>query len=128
MNKLFPTLAIIGEILVLAAAMLWASTPKAAGWLLIAAAVLFIVGRMSGPSGDYKRSTDLDAPLTLRRLYRLRVTGYLFLAFATILMNTPGGFYWGIYLRPSLWLVPFVIFAVLEIYTAFRIPAEEKNL
>ena len=42
-------------------------------------------------------------------------------------MNLKGGFYFGMYLRPSAWLITFVIFVVIEVYTAFRIPNQIKK-
>jgi hypothetical protein len=31
------------------------------------------------------------------------------------------------YLRSTAWLIPFVVFVVIELYTAFRIPARIKK-
>jgi hypothetical protein len=46
---------------------------------------------------------------------------------ATLFMWLPTGFYSGLYLGPTAWLIPFVFFVVVEVYTVFRISAVEKG-
>ena len=42
-------------------------------------------------------------------------------------MNMEPGFYLGYYFPRTTWLVLFLVFAVFEVYTAFRIPAAEEK-
>ena len=65
--------------------------------------------------------------LTMRRLYHQRVFGIVALILATVLMWLPVGFYAGMYVGKTSWLIPFVFFVVVEVYTVFRISAVEKG-
>ena len=124
----------IGEIIVLLSAAAWILQPRWAGWFLAVGAVAFAIGRIFGEQGDYALSMDKSMDFQLRRLYRQRLFGVIILLLAAILINTPNGFYsfFGltrpVFYRSSLWLMPFSIFVVFELYTAFRIPAVEKKL
>jgi len=42
-------------------------------------------------------------------------------------MWLPVGFYAGMYVGKTSWLIPFVFFVVVEVYTVFRISAVEKG-
>ena len=133
-NKALLWAAQIGEIVVLLGAAAWMFQPRWAGWLLAAGAVVFAIGRIFGENGDYALSMDKSKDFQLRRVYRQRLFGVIILLLAAILINTPNGFYsfFGltspVFYRSSLWLMPFSIFVVFELYTAFRIPAVEKKL
>ena len=121
-------MAMAGELMVLAASALWITAWKGTGWLFAAGVVLFAIGRLAGAQGDAARSQDYNLSLTVRRLYRQRMTGVFVLMLSAILINLHQGFYaFGVYLRPSVWLIPFVVFVIIEVYTAFRIPVAEKN-
>lgn len=75
----------------------------------------------------YTKYSILDPKeLTLRRLYHQRVFGIIALILATALMFTPQGFYFGVWVGATSWLVLFVIFVVIEVYTAFRISAVDN--
>ena len=65
--------------------------------------------------------------LTMRRLYHQRVFGIVALILSTVLMWLPVGFYAGMYVGKTSWLIPFVFFVVVEVYTVFRISAVEKG-
>ena len=65
--------------------------------------------------------------LTLRRLYHQRVFGMVALVLAAIVMWLPSGFYASLYVTPSSWLMPFVLFVAIEVYTVFRVSAVEKG-
>jgi hypothetical protein len=65
--------------------------------------------------------------LTMRRLYHQRVFGIVALILATVFMWLPVGFYAGMYVGKTAWLIPFVFFVVVEVYTVFRISAVEKG-
>lgn len=121
-------MAMVGELMVLAGSALWITAWKGAGWLFAAGVVLFAIGRLAGRQGDAARAQDHSLSLTIRRLYRQRMTGVFVLMLSALLINMHAGFVaFGIYLRPSVWLVPFVVFVVIEVYTAFRIPVAEQK-
>ena len=131
MQKLLGYVEVAGLTLVVVAAGLWgfpmADLRVAAGIVMVVATVLLALGRflpqpfyMIFPVHDSRR-------LTLRRLYHQRVFGWVGLAVAAVLMLLPVGFYAGFWVGSSSWLVPFVFFVVVEVYTAFRIPRAEKG-
>lgn len=95
--------------------------------LMAVGTVLLALGRfMQTPF--YERYSNRDPKeLTLRRLYHQRVFGVVGLILATVFMWLPTGFYAGMYVGVSSWLIPFVFFVVIEVYTAFRISAVEKG-
>ena len=128
MSKYFPYLALVGELMVVVGAMLWVTQWTGTGWLFAVGSILFAVGRLAGASGDANMSTNPQYSLQLRRLYRQRMVGAVLVLLAAVLMNVHEGFiFFGVYLRTSVWLIPFVVFVVIELYTAFRIPVVEKN-
>lgn len=120
-----------GLTLVVAATCMWvvpaASLRLAAGVVMAAATVLLALGRFM-PKPFYQ-NVPLHDPrnLTLRRLYHQRAFGVIALAASAVLMLTPSGFYLGLWVGNSSWLLPFVFFVVVEVYTAFRIPKAEKG-
>lgn len=120
--------AIIGEIMVLAGAVLWLPLPDSAPILLTAGAVLFALGRCLGSKGDVAMWRDRANSLWMRRLYGQRIVGLVFLLLAASSIHLGNGFYYGVYIRRSFWLLPFIIFVVFEAYTAFRIPDNEKSV
>ena len=133
-NKGLLWAAQVGEVIVLIGTAMWLFLPQWAGWCFAVGAVLFAVGRICGEQGDYAISTNKNIDINLRRLYRQRMFGTIVLLLAAVLINTPNGFYsfFGltrpVFYRTSLWLMPFSIFVVFELYTAFRIPSVEKKL
>lgn len=129
MKKAQSHLALLGETTVVLAAMLWTIQPQAAAVLLSAGALAFVPARLLGREGDISQSADSRNGLTLRRLYRQRMAGEVILLLAAVLIHLAPGFYFAtLYIRSTAWLVPFIVFVVIELYTAFRIPAEEQKL
>ena len=124
--KVLPLLASVGEVLVLLGAVLWLPHPTWGSPLLTVGTVLFAVGRLLGKRGDWAQAANPSLSITARRLFRQRMLGIVFLLLATVTINHRGGFVLGIFLRPATWLLPFIIFVLLELYTAFRLPAAMK--
>lgn len=130
-KKLLGYVEVTGLVLVLVAACVWVmpvtSFRMVAGIVMVLAAVLLALGRF------LPRPFYLDYPtydprnLTLRRLYHQRVFGTIALALAAVMMLMPVGFYAGLWVGSSSWLMPFVFFVIVEVYTAFRIPRVEKG-
>ena len=119
----------IGPVLLVAAALLFIVLNSYALWIRILFAlgvVLLTINRFFGDESDWRQSKRSDKPLTLRRLYRQRCVGVVVLYLSVVLLFLPEGFYYGVYLRCISWLLPFIVFTVIELYSAFRIPAVEK--
>ena len=123
---MFTYMAMTGELLVLAATVLWMTEWAYTGWLYAAGAAMLAVGRLAAKNGDGAKAADRRLSVRLRRLYRQRVVGAVLLLMSAVLINVNAGFIvFGMYLRPSVWLIPFTVFVIIEVYTAFRIPAVE---
>ncbi len=121
--KILSYTEIAGEVIVLLGSAL-----KITGWFwlpyMFAFGVLvFSVGRL-GVQNQME-----DSSLTLRRLFKQRVIGVFFLVLSSVLMFLTPGFYLSsmFYVHTSSWLLPFVIFVVIELCTAFRISDELKK-
>ncbi len=112
-------MACTGEILIIIGAVLWITGTSVANYLFATGATLFAIGRVN--------EKKVGGSITLARLYGQRALGIVAILVAAVLMNLKGGFYFGMYLRPSVWLVPFVVFVVIELYTAFRLPQQIKK-
>lgn len=123
-NNIYSRIALTGEIIVLIASALWIINISWVGYLFALGATMFAIGRFHE---DFKAMNNPKASITVRRLYRQRTLGTAVLLFAGIVMNLPQGFYLGMYLTRSVWIIPFTVFVILEVYTAFRIPSAEKN-
>ena len=117
----------LGETLVVVGAIGWLPMRAVAPWLMAVGVVLFAVGRFVQTPFYQKYSERAPKELTLRRLYHQRVFGMVALILSAMLMFLPQGFYSGMYVGPSSWLVLFVIFVVIEVYTTFRISAVDKG-
>lgn len=126
MQKTLNIIALTGETMVVVAAALWLFAPAVSGYVMAVGAVLFVIGRMAGSNGDGVMAGNKDLKPTVRHLYRQRILSYVLLALAVVAILLPPGFYFGIYMRSSMWLLPFIAFVVIEAYTAFRLPSAEK--
>ena len=108
MNKTYSLIQMVGAVLLLVGAMLqithWALSP----YIYTLGAVLFayvqvMMGRYDGKN------------LIIRRLRRQQIIGAILLVFAGVLMFTS---------KRNEWIVCLTIAAVLQLYTAYRIPSE----
>lgn len=121
--------SMLGEVLVIGGAALWIGKPQIAGICMGAGTLAMLVGRLCGRGNELSRSVEAESNMVMRRLYRNRLWGLAFLTLAAVAINLPlPGFVLGFYLRRSAWLLPFVLFAVCEIYTTFRISSEEGKM
>lgn len=116
-----------GETLVVAGAAVWLPLRQVAVWLYAVGVVLFAVGRFVQTPFYQKYPVHDPRELTLRRLYHQQVFGMVALILSAVLMWTPAGFYAGMYVAPSSWLLLFVIFVAIEVYTVFRISSVDKG-
>ena len=119
-DKIYQIAAIAGEVMVIAGAMIWVTGWIGANYIYAAGATIFAVGRL-GEKHDVK-----DA--VVKRLYRQRTFGVVVALLSALVMNMEPGFYLGYYFPRTTWLVLFLVFAVFEVYTAFRIPAAEEKI
>lgn len=112
-NKYLEIIAGLGEILILAGTATWITGWWCSAYILAIGAVLFAVGRL------FERHPETNS-IVLRRLYRQQTIGVFMVLISAGMML----FY--SYSRTG-WLVPFIVFVVVETYTAFRIPSELKK-
>ena len=111
MNKIYYLIQIIGAVLLLAGAMLQITRWELSPYIYTVGAVLFayvqvVTGRYDGKN------------LIIRRLRRQQIIGAALLVFAGVLMFTS---------KRNEWIVCLTIAAVLQLYTAYRIPSELKK-
>ena len=108
MNKTYSYIQIIGALMLLAGAMLQITRWELSPYIYTVGAVLFayvqvMMGRYDGKN------------LIIRRLRRQQIIGAILLVFAGVLMFTS---------KRNEWIVCLTIAAVLQLYTAYRIPSE----
>ena len=108
MNKTYSYIQMIGALLVLVGAMLQITRWELSPYIYTVGAVLFayvqvMMGRYDGKN------------LSIRRLRRQQIIGAILLVFAGVLMFTS---------KRNEWIVCLTIAAVLQLYTAYRIPSE----
>ena len=111
MTKLSPYLYVTGAILVLLGLVLYLPQRSIAPYLLI------VGGLMLACAQSFVDERPNSA--ILRRLYNQRLIGHLLLFIAGGLML--------IFPRGNEWILAITIAALLQVYTAFRIPALEKR-
>ncbi len=121
-------LEIGGEFLVVFSALIWLSQIAAVPYIFAVGTVLFSIGRLAQGNDHILAEIPEGKRLQATRLLRQRYFGIVFLFIASALMfaKTPMHLYQGIYIMKSSWLVPFICFTVIEVYTAFRIPQLSK--
>lgn len=118
-------IANIGEVLVLIGAAFWITGWEFINYVFVVGTLLFTVGRLF--------EKHPESTITLRRLYTQRTIGVVVLILAALLMffyDRINGFEisdYEVHATASAWLLPFFIFVVIELYTAFRIPSELKK-
>lgn len=118
-------IANIGEVLVLIGAAFWIAGWEFINYVFAVGTLLFTVGRLF--------EKHPESTITLRRLYIQRTIGVVVLILAALLMffyDRINGFEisdYEVHATASAWLLPFFIFVVIELYTAFRIPSELKK-
>ena len=131
MQKILGIIEVVGLTLVVVAAALWAfpmeNLRSLSLWGMSLGTVALVVGRFMQTPFYLKYPVTDPRELTLRRLHHQRVFGIVALILATVMMWLPVGFYAGMYLGKTSWLIPFVFFVVVEVYTVFRISAVEKG-
>lgn len=107
MNKAYQLIQVVGAVLLLVGAMLQITRWELSPYLYTIGAVLFayvqVMSRYEGKN------------LIIRRLRRQQILGAVLLVFAGVLMFVT---------RHNEWVLSLTIAAILELYTAYRIPSE----
>ena len=131
MQKTLGIIEVVGLTLVVVAAGLWVlpqdNTRLMASVGMAVGTVALVFGRFLQTPFYLKYPVTDPKELTMRRLYHQRVFGIVALIIATVLMWMPAGFYAGMYVGKTSWLIPFVFFVVVEVYTVFRVSAVEME-
>ncbi|MCR5313069.1 MAG: hypothetical protein K6E54_05380 [Bacteroidaceae bacterium] len=122
-NKIMGYVEILGETVVTLAAALWITKQEWVPYVFAAGTIIFAVGRLA-----VQQQMKEDS-ITLKRLYRQRAFAVFVLLACAALMFAKNGFYFGynVYITNSSWLLLFIVFVIIEVYTAFRIPSELKK-
>ena len=107
MNKAYQLIQVVGAVLLLVGAMLHITRWELSPYLYTIGAVLFayvqVMSRYEGKN------------LIIRRLRRQQILGAVLLVFAGVLMFVT---------KHNEWVLSLTIAAILELYTAYRIPSE----
>ncbi|MDR0961120.1 MAG: hypothetical protein LBM62_00965 [Mediterranea sp.] len=111
MKSIIPALFIVGALLVVIGAAVYIT-----GWPL--APYLYTIGAGMTALAQINTPLEITSP-TLKRLRRQQIFGALFLVLTALLMFFTHG---------NEWIVALTIAAVLELYTAFRIPQETEKM
>jgi hypothetical protein len=108
MKPILPALFAVGAVLLLVGAAVYITAWPAAPYLYTIGACMVALAQLNTPPA-------VTSP-TLKRLRRQQLFGAAFLVLTALLMFFTHG---------NEWIVSLTIAAVLELYTAFRIPQEE---
>ena len=107
MNKAYQLIQVVGAVLLLVGAMLQITRWELSPYLYTIGAVLFayvqVMSRYEGKN------------LIIRRLRRQQILGAVLLVFAGVLMFVT---------KHNEWVLSLTIAAILQLYTAYRIPSE----
>ncbi len=122
-NKISGLLELGGLTVVVIASAMWITRMDFVPYLFAFGAVFFAIGRMM-----VQQEMRSDS-IAVKRLLRQRTFAVFALLFSSVLMFVHPGYYFGynVYLQASSWLVPFIVFVVIEVYTAFRLPIALKK-
>ncbi len=111
MSKFYPTIAVIGAVLLLIGALLQITRLEWAPYLYLLGAIMFSYVQVMSGGYDGKN-------IVLKRLRGQQIVGAILLVVAGVMM---------IVWHRNEWVIALTIAAVLELYTAFRIPQEEER-
>ena len=127
--KIWGYMEIVGETLMIIAVALWITHAAWVPYLFAAAVVIFSVGRLAQGNDSILAETPQENQLRVVRLLRQRSFAivFLFITAAFMFADTPMHIYQDIFILKSSWLVPFICFSVIEVYTAFRLPQLTKK-
>ena len=110
MKPILPALFVVGAVMLLTGAAVYITGWPYAPYLFTIGATLFALARINTPA----RCTNP----TIKRLRRQQL-------FASLLLVATGALMF--FARGNDWIVGLTIAAILELYTSFRLPAEEEK-
>lgn len=122
-NKVAGYLEIAGLTTIAVASMAWISHSVWVSFVYTTGTVIFAIGRLA------VQQTIKAEGITVKRLLRQRTFAVFVLLFSAMLMFMEPGWYFGynFYLTKFAWFIPFLIFVIIEVYTAFRLPSALKK-
>lgn len=112
-------LTLAGETIVLIGTVMWSWNPDWAVYTFVTGTCLFFAGRMLTPNNDEN--------MVVKRLHTQQKAGALILLLAAITMTATPTWFLGYYVTKSAWLIPFVAFVIIEVYTTFRLAYLDNN-
>ena len=112
-------LTLAGETIVLIGAVMWSWNPDWAVYTFVTGTCLFFAGSMLTPNNDEN--------MVVKRLHTQQKAGALILLLAAITMTATPTWFLGYYVTKSAWLIPFVAFVIIEVYTTFRLAYLDNN-
>ena len=118
-KKTLAMLTLAGETIVLIGAVMWSWNPDWAVYTFVTGTCLFFAGRMLTPNNDES--------MVVKRLHTQQKAGALILLLAAITMTATPTWFLGYYVTKSDWLIPFVAFVIIEVYTTFRLAYLDNN-
>lgn len=110
MNKLIPVLYTVGGVMLLMGACVYITGWEPAPYVYTIGACMFALAQVNSPYHGTNK--------TIKRLRRQQIIGALFLVVAGALM---------FFMHRNEWIAALSIGAFIQLYTAFRIPQEEKK-
>lgn len=110
MKKLLPGLYMVGGMMALAGAAVYITGWEVAPYIYIIGAALFALAQINTPYEGTNKN--------IKRLRRQQIVGALLLVVTGAFMFTT---------HNNEWIACLTIAAVIELYTSFRIPQEEKK-
>ncbi len=122
-DRTWAYLEMAGGWLMLLGALMWISGMTWIPYIFAFGVLLMVIGRLTQSNDSVLEKTAPENRQRVVRLFRQRTIGLLFLVLAAVLMCMPAPMhlYQGIYIMKSSWLMPFLCFSVIEVYTTFRL-------
>jgi len=124
MKKTWGYVEIVGETLMVVAAAAWITRSEWVAYVFALGAVMLSISRLAYGNQAIMDATPEHNKLNMTRLIRQRNIAIFMLVLTAIFMfvRHTTHIYQEMYLFPSSWIIPFVCFVVIEVYTAFRMP------
>ena len=129
-SKIAGYLEIVGLVTLVVSSMAWMSHGEWVPYVYTLGAVIFAIGRLTVQQTiGSDNISDAKLRITVKRLLRQRSFAVFALLFSAMLMFMQPGWYLGnnLYLTRFAWFVPFLVFVIVEVYTAFRLPSVLKK-
>lgn len=110
MNKIVPALYVVGGLMTLLGAAVYITQWELAPYIYTIGSCMFALAQVNSPYHGSNKN--------IKRLRKQQIFGALFLVVAGALM---------FFMHKNEWIMAFAIGSFIQLYTAFRIPQEEKK-